>query len=174
MGKARKLKQQRSMQRLRQEVYALEAQQAKKPCDTCQLVDPEAWIADPGMGHKVLASLRTPEKNRFFCHQGMPTQTRLDGTSGAYLPPLRADGSIDVGQLTPCGGFLRWSVKFRLEPSWVQFKAVMALQLKMCQRYLAGDSSDAAGFRESCGGRADILQSALNMSSLNLADTEDE
>jgi hypothetical protein len=170
MGKARKIKQTRGMRKLFQGAYALEAQQAKKPCDTCALRDPEAFVADPGMGHKLLEVLGGG-KSGFFCHIGMPTEVRLDGTAGAYTPPKKPDGSIDTAQLTPCGGFLRWAVPYRFAPRREQYKAVMALQLKMCRRYLAGE--EGADFRESCGGRADVFQQALNLSSMLQAEGDE-
>ena len=150
--------------------YRLEAQQAKRPCSGCAFADAEAWVANPAMGHSILACLTKPSAHQFFCHDNLPK----GGASGnSYQLPLLHDGTPDVAQLQRCGGFLRWAVKYRLASFVVQWKAVMALQLQMCRRFLKGDFPHAAEFRQSCGGRADVLQEALNMQSL-MACSDDE
>jgi hypothetical protein len=169
MGRAAKLREQRKMRQLFDGAFRLEAQQAKKPCETCAFSDPEAWVADHAMGHHLVACLTKPV-HEFFCHEGL-AQGGPTGT--AYQVPLDANGKPDRRQLTPCGGFLRWAVKYRFASYAVQWKAVMALQRKMCQRYLAGTWSHSRHFRELCGGRADIMQQALNEASLHTMAGED-
>ena len=171
MGRAAKLRQSRQMQRLFTGAFRLEAQEAKMPCASCAFSDPEAWVADPAMAHKVVGCLTKPHRNQFFCHEGL-AQGGETGTQ--YLVPRDAEGMPDGSQLTRCGGFLRWAVKYRFASYVVQFRTVMALQLKMCQRYLAGDFSLSQTFRTSCGGRADILQQALNMQSMQAAFDDEE
>lgn len=171
MGRAAKHREQRAMQRLVRGARKLEAQQAKKPCDTCAFVDHEAFVADTEMAHKILKCLTEPSY-RFFCHHGLFTQTRLDGTAGAYIAPRRPDGQIDTRQLTPCGGFLRWALPWR-EKSYVeQFQAVMALQRHMLARFFQSDQPFAVRLKESCGGRVDIAQRVLNEMSEGLTSEE--
>ena len=171
MGRAAKARHQRQIRAVFRGAFALEAQEANPPCAGCAFRDPESWIADPAMGHKVLGCLTKPHRNQFFCHEGL-AQGGATGTQ--YLPPTDAQGQPDTTQMTRCGGFLRWAVKYRFASYIVQFKAVMAFQLRMCQRYLAGDFSLSQTFRKSCGGRADILQEALNMQSMQAASAQED
>ena len=170
MGRATTLRKQRQMQRLFAGAFALEAHQAKKPCHTCAFSDPEAWVADPEMGHKVLRAITHPVGHKFFCHEGL-AQGGKTGTT--YQVPAKEDGSPDIAQLVPCGGFLRWAVPYRFAAYITKFKAVMALQLRMCRRYLSGNFEHSASFRVSCGGKAAVLQGALNMQTMTEAGEDD-
>lgn len=161
MGRAAKLRKTRAWARLYEEARKLEASASKKPCDSCAFLDPTAWITDVSMGHKLIQCLTEPG-HRFFCHQGLQTQIRLDGTVGAYIPPHREDGTIDTRQLEPCGGYLRWALSRRTLAMAEQIKDVLALQLRMARRFLESDAPFAIRLKESCNGRADILQKALN------------
>jgi len=84
-----------------------------------------------------------------------------------------ADGRIDVAQLTPCGGFLRWAVRYRGASLREQIAAVDAHQRRMCERYLASDLPHAAEFRRQCRGKVALFQEALNMQSLGILWMED-
>lgn len=137
---------------------------AKKPCHSCAFSDPEAWVSDPAMGYKVLGCLTHPGAQRFFCHEGL-AQGGKTGT--AYQVPVKGDGSPDMAQLTPCAGFLRWVVPYRFAAYAAQRKAVMALQLRMCRRYLSGNFAYSAHFRTACDGKAEVFQEALNHTMLD-------
>ena len=161
MGRTRKLKAARAMQRLYVGAYKREAQDAKKPCADCAFVDPEAFVADVDMAQKLLDCL-TGTAPDFYCHEGMPQAINLDGTAGAWLPPRTADGTIDTSQMTRCGGYLRFAVKYRFASEAAQRQAIADLQRHMVARFLASDVDYAADLRTACGGNAALLAEALN------------
>jgi len=161
MGRARKLKEARAMRRLVDGAFKLEAKEAKKPCATCAFADPEAWVSDVDMGHKLLECL-TGKAPDFYCHAGMELQIGLDGEAGAWLPPRTPDGSIDLSQMTRCGGYLRFAVKYRFASEAEQRQAIADLQRHMVERFLSSDVDYAADLRQACGGNAALLAEALN------------
>lgn len=163
MGRAAKLRRGRQLERRIAAHHKAQAQTMKKPCDTCAFRDPSAWVSDQAMANKVIHCLSTPQRNKFFCHEGMP-QGGEEGIE--YLPPLTPEGKPDARQMTPCGGFARWAVPYRLASFAVQMKAVLALQLRMLTLWLQGDDEHVAELRVACGGRADIMQRALNAETL--------
>ena len=122
------------------------------------------------MAHKLVDCLTATDGPQFFCHEGLA----LGGESGdTYQMPTDAQGHPDVAQLTRCEGFLRWASRYRFASAFVQYRAVMAVQLRMAQRYLAGHFRYSAALRRRCGGQAAIMQQALNAMSLHTIAGED-
>jgi hypothetical protein len=161
MGRKAKLKQARALQRVFEGAFRLEAQAAKKPCESCAFADPEAWVADVEMAHKLLECL-TGTAPDFYCHEGMAQQIRPDGTAGEWLPPRKSDGSMDLGKMTRCGGYLRFAAKYRFSPEVEQRQAITDLQRHMVGRFLTSASDYAPALRHACGGNAALLAEALN------------
>ena len=145
----------------------------KIPCSSCAFTDCEAWVANPGMAHAILACLKSPKKHQFFCHDGYPAQIRPDGSKGSYQIPLLPDGLPDTSKLERCGGFLRWGAQYRHAAYVLQYKAVMALQLQMCRRFLKGTYDYVTEFRRMSRNSPKVLQGALNLQSLMAASDDD-
>lgn len=136
------------------DIQAREAREAKKPCDTCALSDPSAWLADIGMHRKILDALQG--RARFYCHEGVPFNA--DG----YQPERREDGSIDQAKLSTCGGFLRWALRLWKATPKAKRQAVNSLQHAMLTRWLASDDPLAQEWRDH-GWDAAKVQLAVQM-----------